>query len=406
MSFISEETIGKKKVKDFLEEMKTLVKEKKSGRLTGNSVTEKSLDNLFETIMDLIGNNLAFDWVIWKKVGYLSVDPTTKEETKLSTLLIIPLNMNGKKFPIMGYQHGTELERKNAPSCFNILKPLKYMEVVIATAMAAFGGYITAMPDYQGMGDDETHSQPYVVAEPLAKASADLLKAVKNEYEANWNNELFLSGYSEGGYVTMVTAREIQTNSDYAKEFTVTAAAAMAGPYSLTGAMKPIMIGDQPYEWGYFLPMTIRGYHAAYPDQEMFSKEKAFKPEYQNLYDLVDGYHTVEEVTAAMPSVPSEALTDQMIEAIKSGKVHEILQENNAYDWKPAMPMYLYHCPDDITVPPENSVIASKYFRDEGLCVPYIPMFHLPLGSAVHVEAALPCFLCAYTWFDTFLKKE
>lgn len=402
MNFISEETIGEKKVKDFLEETRALVKEKKSGRLAGNSATEKSLDNMLTTISNFVDEKLIFDWVIWKKVTYLSVDPTTKEEAELSALLIVPLNMDGKKFPIMGYQHGTELERKYAPSCFNILKPLKFMEVIIATALAACGGYIVAMPDYQGMGSDEAHSQPYVVAEPLAVASADLLITAKDKYKTNWNGQLFLAGYSEGGYVTMVTAREIQTNTKYSSEFSVSAAACLAGPYSLDGAMKPVMIGDKPYEWGYFLPMTIRGYHAAYPEEEMFSKEKAFKPEHQVLYDLVDGYHTVEEVTEAMPKVPRDALTDKIIQSIKSGKVGEILKKNDSYTWKPDMPMYLYHCPEDITVPPANSVIAGRYFQKEGLCIPYIPMFHLPLGSAVHVEAALPCFLCAQTWFSIF----
>ena len=45
-------------------------------------------------------------------------------------------------------------------------------------------------------------------------------------------DELFLLGYSEGGYATMALHRELQ--QFHSDEFTVTASAPMAGPWSTT----------------------------------------------------------------------------------------------------------------------------------------------------------------------------
>jgi pimeloyl-ACP methyl ester carboxylesterase len=243
-----------------------------------------------------------------------------------------------------------------------------------------------------------------VVTKPLAFAVGDLLLYAKNNIPVNltWNNQLFLVGYSEGGYVTMAGARKIQNNIKYKNVFKVTAAAPMAGPHDLTGVMIPLMLREQPYHEGVYLPMTLRGYHAVYGD--IFAKETTLKPEYQNLWQLVNGFYSAEDVNEAMPAIPREILKEDFITKIVTigNPAHEALADNNLCHWQPKMPLHLYHAPNDDLVPFQNSINAAL-----GCHVPLIPIWPLPIPdigpiNTVHAKAFLPCMFAAYAWFYTF----
>ncbi|HEX9078113.1 MAG TPA: hypothetical protein VF795_00915, partial [Desulfuromonadaceae bacterium] len=196
----------------------------------------------------------------------------------LSGLLILPRNANGAKpaVPIMMYQHGTEPYRANAPSQFLVLghNPLDYPEVIIAITMA-MTGYAIALPDYEGMGDN-TDIQPFVHAATLAGQVVDMLRATRDVINGtvawgsppcSWNGKLFLMGYSEGGFVTMAAHKELQLNA--ASEFTVTAAAPMAGPHDLSGAMREVMLADTTFKAPYFIPFFLTAYYSIYKDGKL-----------------------------------------------------------------------------------------------------------------------------------------
>ena len=191
-----------------------------------------------------------------RKVTYQSTGADGKQHS-MTGLLILPNAIIGSKpsVPILMYQHGTEVYRRFSPSQYlnHQDRPKDYPEVMVAAAIASTG-YAVALVDYEGMGD-HTGTQPHVVGKVLAGQVVDMLRASRDiiggtagnsSSPCRWNNKLFLMGYSEGGYVTMATTRELQIN--HAAEFTVTASAPLSGPHDLSGAMRRLILSDSEFK--------------------------------------------------------------------------------------------------------------------------------------------------------------
>jgi pimeloyl-ACP methyl ester carboxylesterase len=365
--------------------------------------------------------------------------------------LITPKNEPKGGSPILCYQHGTQLQRKFAPSQFYDANEQKrkdenFMEVYIAAAFAALDKHAVVMADYHSMGDDQktkiNYVQPYMAAEPLAESVIDILKHVIDDNrksnpdykEWKWNGQLFLVGYSQGGFVTMAAARrlcEMAQTTDF-KVF-ITGCAPMAGPYALSTAMLPIMIRKEPpYAWGFFLPMTIRGYYHRYDQDKkkperagFFAKENSLKKidseKYYILWDKVDGTKSEDDVQKWMNSngavVPSVILTQKMKEALenKSHEVYKTLEENEPYKWTHKnlndgkLRIHLYHGIIDNTVPPESSEEAYKWLKrheseynlDVTSSFGVLPnVILLARGASYHVASAIPCFELASQWIQ------
>ena len=66
-----------------------------------------------------------------------------------------------------------------------------------------------------------------------------------------FNEQLFLEGYSEGGYVTMAAVKEIEENLSH--EFNITMSFPMAGAYDLSGVLVDLMLSEEVYPDPYYL---------------------------------------------------------------------------------------------------------------------------------------------------------
>ena len=420
-TFQTEESLGKFNLIDFANDIiekrsrDIIPKGLSTGKLIGKNVGDDIIDWLLNVIVSRLLKSF-YNEVELIKVTYQSTDPTCKQSCNLSGLIIIPKSQNIQiRVPIIGYQHATQIVRKLAPSCFNKNKPLDFMEVIIGMLYASEYGSVVAMCDYQGMGDDDAHDHPYVNGNPIAKAAADLILTTKNslnKYNIIWNNKLYLVGYSEGGYATMATTKEIIENPKYS-DFKITQVAPMAGPHSLSYVMRNLMTRTEEYGDGYFLPMTMRGFLSAYGSSYgngIFTKEKAVKNEFYNVWDMADGYHSAEEVNAAMPKVPRDILTDEMLNQLSSNDLpaFQALFQNDRDNWKlnNVIDLRFYHGENDDRVPFQNSVIAKNNFSKQGFSFPIVPMFHLPFLKSIHLGAAMPCLLSAYYWFSVDINNH
>ena len=101
--------------------------------------------------------------------------------------------------------------------------------------MASPSGLITLFPDYEGLGDPNKF-HPYIIANSYTRAVVNMVRAVKQlsftlegDDQFQFNEQLFLFGYSEGGYAALAAQKGIQFN--FSDELTVTASFPMAGPY-------------------------------------------------------------------------------------------------------------------------------------------------------------------------------
>jgi hypothetical protein len=259
-------------------------------------------------------------------------------------------------------------------------------------------GYLVTIPDYLGFGD-APGLHPFVHAKTLAWSVIDLIRAARSLALADGyplNGQLFLAGYSEGGYATLAAQREIETH--HRDELPITASAPMAGPYDLSGTMLQMALGDAPVPSPFHFPYTLLAYNRIYGFADR--DEDLFAAQYAGLVPgLFDGTLDADAVDAALPDLPREALDPQLRSALESGAYHPVtaaLRENDLYRWVPRSPTRLYHCVGDDEVPFANSALAYERFVAAGAPVELVS---LPFGD--HDACALPAIFVAKGWLDS-----
>ncbi len=312
----------------------------------------------------------------------------------LGGLAWLPLSTGGPtSVPILAFQHGTQVNRPRAPSLFNpnpaaalgisaISDPegalLTYLECMICGMMAT-KGYLVVMTDYPGFGAD-AGPHPYVhralgsaVRDIVAKA-AELAGGAWSD-KVSWNGQIYLLGYSEGGYATMVGARAIQDNPIAGGS--VVAAVPCDGSYDFSGAMIPRILKPVAEPAPYYVPYVIFGYNYVYGSSSgstldfsrILKNDVAAGKNYASILPpLFDGNHSSAAIIAAMPSAyPKEVLSDAAIADLQnpSSDLFLKLQANDSYrGWTPAMKLQMIQCATDDVIQPENAENAFAAFND------------------------------------------
>ncbi len=368
-------------------------------------------------------------WVTAEKIMYTTRD-AKGNLLQVSGLVFIPWQSLSKvNAPILMLQHGTQIYRDYAPSRF-LYDMWKYLEdpkkamtwgESIVGYMVAHAGYIVVMPDYPGMGINRSY-HPYMDPS-IAHCVTDLFKAIQTRLNSDtwkpwttWNQQLLLTGYSEGGYATMQAAREFQE-----QRIPVTAVATLDGPFDLSTTMRQVMIAQQPSSAPYFLPYTLVSFQNLKGDTTYGYAKTMVAPYATTLPPMMNGSFTSDQVKAAMPrradgQYPRDILTPSFIEALskpftgnptQDGPVLTDLAANDAYrGWKPTMPLRLFHCQTDDLVPVGNSRAALAAWISLTNVTGIQDVSPLALeGQAVHVAAALPAYLEGFLWLDTFRKQ-
>ena len=317
----------------------------------------------------------------------------------LAGLVIIPHSPT-EAFPILTYQHGTVILDSQAPSITGL--SADNVEILLISLMTAPSGFITVIPDYTGIGDPDKY-HPYIIANPHTEALVNMIRGVKQlsiELEGDdkfqFNDQLFLVGYSDGGYATLASQRGIQI--DYPDEFSVTASFPMAGPYDLSGTMVDYFLSEPEYTQPYYVPYVLTSHLWYYQGLDVDFSEY-FEPFWADtLPSLFDGTHSGSEINELMPENPLDILLDDVLEEFENDEDHffrQSLEENTLLDWVPESPTYFYHGMGDDIVPYENAQVAYDAFVDNGAPDVNLELFPEELGG--HSDVAVTCLLAGYT---------
>lgn len=297
----------------------------------------------------------------------------------------------GSEWPLLSIQHGTQTRRSDVAS----ENPLLYGYEGVA---AASGGYVVCIADYLGMGvSGGIH--PYVHATLSANAVVDFIRACQtfcSRRGVELNGQLFLAGYSEGGYATLATQRDIEAN--HRDEFALTAVAAMAGSYDLSGTARRIM-GSMEYSSPAFLAYFLTAYDDIYGWNSL---DEIFQAPYGGMMrTLFDGGMSLGEINDSLPGSLSGLLDEGFVSSFLAGEksaMDEALRENSLLDWAPVSPLRLLHGDADEIVSYQNALDAKSSFAARG-------SDHVEIVTVIggtHRSSILPCLESAFTWFDAF----
>jgi pimeloyl-ACP methyl ester carboxylesterase len=290
------------------------------------------------------------------KVVYNTTN-TDGTSIKASGALIVPTGVTDAQ-PLISYQHGTIFDDSDAPSYLTDSSS----EGQLATFLASFG-YIISAPDYIGYGISKNLPHTYEHREGLATASLDMLRAakeiIKNE-KVNWNNSLYLAGYSEGGFATMSLQKKIEETTS--TEFNLKAVSSGAGAYNKTSSFKNLVStkssGDAVHNASYIWVLLTydRIYKLNRPLNTYFLEPYATQIQAQKQY-------------VRIKSSFDSLLTTSIKKGITDGTDNTLLTavaDNDVFDWKPNTPTRLYHGDKDTYVPYINSVTAADAMKKRG----------------------------------------
>lgn len=336
------------------------------------------------------------------KITYTTTGIDGKPDTA-SGLLLVP-DRTGAQLPLLAYQHGTVVSKQDVPS--NLQGGYEVAEVFAGV------GYVTAAPDFLGLGDSRGF-HPYVHAASEAWVAVDMLLAVKEfcaQQNITLNDQLFLSGYSQGGHASMALHRALE--SGMGSGFTVTAAAHMSGPYSISGEMKKLMTGDEEYGSVAYLPFTALSYKEVYG---IFGNTgdfflQPYATPIQQFYEgritlsMLDELLTKQLKELTGKSVPKRMLQDSIVDILLGRPDHPISQalaDNDVYRWKPLAPTRLFYCKADDQVPYLNSLVAQDSMNARGAA----DLKAVDVGISLdHGQCVRPALTNAILFFATYQK--
>lgn len=308
-------------------------------------------------------------------------------EIIVSGLLGLPDSRNVKG--IVSWQHGTNTFRAGS-----ISNPSPDEGIGIASLFSG-NEYILLAPDYIGLGVSyEVH--PYYHVLSTTRAVIDFLKigeVVLNSLTNGQNNNLFLTGFSQGGGASVAVQRELEKNNP--TNLKLIATAPIAGAFNLRKISFPYTIHRKSLNAMVYLCYLSNAYSTIYGQPlHTFIKE----PYATHIPEWFNGSKDNQFMKDNLTVNPSDLFTDDFFDDLSSNTDHwflTALEENEMYQWKPLNKIRFYYGLNDEDVIPQESLGAYEYMHNLGGNVKLNP-----LGLFNHEESLLEALPQIQKWFN------
>jgi hypothetical protein len=230
------------------------------------------------------------------------------EATTASGGLMVPVGSDPRcrgTRPVLLYAHGTTTDR-----AFDMtnLQGDPNGEALIMAALFASQGYIVVAPNYAGYDSSALPYHPYLLADQQSKDMIDGLTAARSALPTAAapatldDGRLFITGYSQGGYVAMATHRAMQSAG-----MTVTASAPMSGPYAMAAFVDAVFSGRVSAGSTVSATLLITAYQKAYGNVYA-STADVFEPQYASGIESLLPSTTARSQLYAQGRLPKDAM--------------------------------------------------------------------------------------------------
>lgn len=215
------------------------------------------------------------------------------EPTTASGALMVPTgsgaSCSGAR-PVLLYAHGTATDKKYNFANLADSSNSAYGEAALVAATYAAQGFIVVAPNYAGYDSSTLSYHPYLNGDQQSKDMIDALSAARAALPMRYatttdSGKLFISGYSQGGYVAMATHRAMQAAGQ-----TVTASAPLSAPSAISLLVDYSFMGWPALGGTVFTPLLTTSW------------QRQFGNLYTNLSDIFEAQYA-SGIDTLLPSI-------------------------------------------------------------------------------------------------------
>lgn len=319
---------------------------------------------------------------------------TTYEGEPIIASGLVSAPLGEGSFPLLSYQNGTNTRHSNAPSVNPEYDLYSILQMVSST------GFIVAIPDYLGFGATDNMFHPYLHADATVPVVIDLLRATEELGELRGhrtNNDLYLTGYSMGGWATMHVQKEIEAR--HSAEFDLKASAPSAGPYDLNFVFNQIL-NMETYPRPYFLGSIFNSYSNM--DEISTPLNDIFNSPYDSLtMTLFSGSLSGQEINDYYTTNISGLFTEDYLANRTTdprfASVSAALTGNSVDAWNVSTPTQIIHSTGDELVPFDVSNKLHQELLEAGTDPNIVQLVAIP--DHTHTDGIIPAGLVALRWF-------
>lgn len=327
------------------------------------------------------------------EVYRITYKTTFEGNEKIASGLVCIPNVTGT-YPLMSFQNGTNTLHSAAPSVDPNGDLFRLLSLMSST------GFVIAIPDYLGFGASDDMFHPYLDKESTVQTLIDMMRATKELIAkvdgVELNKDLYITGYSQGGWSTMQLQKAIETN--YSNEFNLKASACGAGPYNLV-AINDYVLSESNYPMPYFLGYIMNSFSnlgMTTPIDSVFNEPYAGR-----IPGLYEGNLDGAQINAQLTTSVSELFKPNYIENWNKGGIYEslynMMESNSISGYKTQVPTMLLHGTADTFVPTFTSSSLYNEFIAAGVSADLVQYIELP--GLDHPGAIVPAELQAISWF-------
>ncbi len=247
------------------------------------------------------------------------------------------------------------------PTIFlNAKAPTEKQPLTAAPIFSAKSGFITIEPDYIGFGVSARRKHLYFIKKENAAAVKDFTLAALEFLKLNQIKikKIFLTGYSEGGFVALSALEELEKSG-----INIKLTIPIAGIYFLEPVAKEVL-KNKKIEKPSIITAVALSYAKAYhlDISDILSSYTLFKTQ-----KLFNGKHLKNYIDNSLPkkiSGEKGLFKSSFISNYQDSKFQEALKENSAIDFIPGSSIRFLHCIGDDAVPYQLSAAAADIFKN------------------------------------------
>ena len=329
------------------------------------------------------------------RMTYPSVIPEQHNRPTVATGLVAIPDDVLPGTPIVCYQHGTVFSKDEVPS-----NPEKSTETRLMVAQFAGHGYVVVAADYFGKGGSP-EGDSYLVKASTQQACVDMLFTAKALLGALGMKPgpLFLSGWSQGGWATLVLLQHLESLGA-----PVTAAATASAPSDVYTTVSRWINNPQPIDTPWLTAVCALQLNAQERYLQPGLVDVAIRPEYaQACRDLYANRIGWPEFSARVPRLSRDMLRPEFVatSAAGEGDYWQRLRAAQGYSWRSRTPLHVYWGAKDEVTPPYIATLPEGFQR----IVDGAPTEAIPAGAeADHRGTFLFAVRHQKPWFDALAK--